>query len=77
MVTVGSPSPSLTIGLSGSITSVPGSIALTVTDTHPVGSPAIWYSIPITATGGGVTHVINAGLLIGGERVYLPVVRKN
>jgi hypothetical protein len=76
-ITVSSPSPSVTIGLSGAIVSVPGSINLIVTDTHPLGSPAIWYSIPITATGHGVTHVVNAGLLVGGERVYLPLVRKN
>jgi hypothetical protein len=55
---------------------VPGSINLIVTDTHPIGSPAIWYSIPLTATGGGVTHVVNTGLLIGGMRVYLPTVLK-
>jgi hypothetical protein len=76
-VTVSSPSPSVTIGLSGSSVPVPGSITLLVTDTHPGGSPAIWYSIPITATGGGVTHVLQAGLLIGGPKVYLPLVRKN
>jgi hypothetical protein len=79
-VTVSAPSPSVTIGLSGSIAAavmpVPGSIALLVTDTHPIGSPAIWYAIPITATG-GVTHVSHVGLLIGGTKVYLPLVRKN
>jgi hypothetical protein len=56
---------------------VPGSITLIVTDTHPSGSPAIWYSIPITAAGNGVTHVVNAGLLVGGARVYLPLVRRS
>jgi len=76
-VTASSPSPSVTIGLSGSIVNVPGSLTLIVTDTHPIGSPAIWYSIPITATGSGVAHVVNAGLLVGGVRVYLPLVRKN
>jgi hypothetical protein len=75
-VTVSSPSPSVMIGLSGSIVPVPGSIALIVTDTHSIVTPAIWYSIPITATGSGVTHVMQAGLLIGGERVYLPLVLK-
>lgn len=75
-VTVSSPSPSVTIGLSGSIVPVPGSLTLLVTDTHPIGSPAIWYAIPITATGSGVTQVVNAGLLIGGTKVYLPLVRK-
>ena len=76
-VTVSSPSPSVTIGLSGSVVNVPGSIMLLVTDTHPIGSSAIWYSIPITATGSGVTQVVHAGLLIGGAKVYLPLVRKN
>ena len=76
-VTANSPSPSVTIGLSGSSVDVPGSITLIVTDTHPIGSPAIWYSIPITATGHGVTHVVNAGLLIGGLKVYLPLLLKN
>jgi hypothetical protein len=80
-VTVSSPSPSVTIGLSGSIAAaflpVPGSITLIVSDTHPIGSPAIWYSIPITATGSGVTRVVNAGLLINGKHVYLPVTWKN
>lgn len=76
-VTASSPSPSVTIGLSGSIVNVPGSITLIVTDTHPIGSPAIWYSIPITATGSGVTHVVNAGLLVGGVRVHLPLIRKS
>jgi hypothetical protein len=76
-LTASSPSPSVVIGLSGSIVNVPGSITLIVTDTHPSGSPAIWFSIPITATGNGVTHAVKAGLLVGGARVYLPVVRKN
>jgi hypothetical protein len=76
-LTTSSPSPSVTIGLSGSSMNVPGSITLTVTDTHHLGSPALWYSIPITATGSGVTHVMNAGLLVGGARVYLPLVWKN
>jgi hypothetical protein len=75
-VTASSPSPSVTIGLSGSIVNVPGSITLFVTDTHPIGSPAIWYTLPITATGSGVTRVVNAGLLVGGVRVYLPAVLK-
>jgi hypothetical protein len=76
-ITARSPSPSLTVGLSGSIVNVPGSITLIVTNTHPIGSPAIWYTLPITATGSGVTHVVNAGLLVGGVRVYLPAVLKN
>ena len=29
------------------------------------------------AAGSVVTHVVNAGLLIGGAKVFLPVVRKH
>ena len=73
-VTASSPSPSLTLQLSSMNITLPNTITLTVTDTHPMGSPAIWYSIPITATGSGVMHVVHAGLLIGGTRTYLPIV---
>jgi hypothetical protein len=73
-ITASSPSPSVTIGLSRSSVNVPGAITLTVIDTHPAGSPALWYSIPITATGGSVTHVVHAGVLIGGMETYLPIV---
>lgn len=76
-ITASSPSPSVTIELSSSSVNVPGSTTLVVTDTHPSGSPAVWYSIPITAAGNGLTHVVNTGLLIGGERIYLPLTRKN
>jgi hypothetical protein len=73
---VGSPSPSLTLRLSQAVIAPPGSVTLTVTDTHPVGSTAAWFTIPITTTGGDITHVTNVGLLVGGERVFLPIVRK-
>jgi hypothetical protein len=46
-----------------------------VTDTHPSGSAA-WYTIPITATGGAMTHYASVGVLVGGVRVYLPIIRK-
>jgi hypothetical protein len=77
LVTASSPSPSLTLHLPAMAFPLPNAITLTVTDTHPAGSPAVWYLIPITATGSGVTHVLNAGLLIGGARLYLPVTQKN
>jgi hypothetical protein len=52
-----------------------GQAALAVTDTH-TGTllPGLWYTIPITGTGGGVTRTVSVSLLIGGAHVYLPVV---
>jgi hypothetical protein len=73
----GSPSPSLTVHLSQAVITPPGVVTLSVTDTHPSGSPAVWYTIPITATGGATTHYTSVGLLVGGPKVYLPIVRRN
>jgi hypothetical protein len=75
-ITAGSPSPSLTLKLSQASVSPPITIALTITDSHPIGSPPIWYSIPITATGGSVTHYASVGVLINGLKVYLPIALK-
>ncbi len=76
LVTASSPSPSLTLQLPAIAFPLPGTIMLTATNLHPPGSPAVWYSIPITATGGSVTHVVNAGVLIGGVKTYLPIARR-
>lgn len=73
-----SPSPSLTLSLNpGSVG--PGEQAtLTVTDLHPAGSlPAgLWYTLPVTAAGNGLTHTTTVDLLVGGAQVYLPVIVK-
>ncbi len=61
------------------ITLLPGQATLAVTDTH-TGTmllPGLRYNIPITATGGGITQTVNVGLLVGGARVYLPLVLRN
>ena len=72
-----SPAVSLTVSLSPHVVTPPDQVTLVVTDTH-VGAvvPGLWYSVPITATGGGVTHTTTVGLLVGGVRVYLPVIFK-
>jgi hypothetical protein len=71
-----SPSPSLTVHLSQAMIAPPGVVTLIVTDTHPSGTSA-WYTLPITATGGDITQVTHVGLLVGGAKVYLPVIRKS
>lgn len=73
-VTTSSPSPSLTLKLSQAIVTLPVTITLTVTDTHALQSPAQWYTLPITATGGSVTRSASVGLLMNGTRTYLPIV---
>lgn len=73
-VTASSPSPNIAVRLSEAMVSVPGVVTLAVTDTHPIGSPGTWYTLPITAMGSSVMHVANVGLLIGGTKTYLPIV---
>jgi hypothetical protein len=75
-LTVASPSPSLTVTL-GSASLASGSIVtLTLTDRH-TGTmllPGLWYTVPITGVGGGFTQAASVRLLVGGVRVFLPVV---
>jgi len=72
-------SPSLTLQLAPTTLSPSARATLTVTDGHSGTSllPGLWYTIPITATSGSVTQSTSAGLLVGGARVWLPVVLKS
>jgi len=74
-----SPSPSLTLQLAPTTLSPSARAALTATDGHSGTSllPGLWYTIPITATSGGVTQSTSVGLLVGGARVWLPVALKS
>ncbi|MDY7076664.1 MAG: hypothetical protein SXV54_07025 [Chloroflexota bacterium] len=73
-----SPSPSLTLQLVPASVTPPGQAMLTITDsrTGPTLLPGQWYVVPVTATN-GVTQTTSVSLLVGGVRVYLPVVLKN
>jgi parallel beta-helix repeat protein len=72
-----SPSPSLTLGLAPSAVTPPGLATLTVTDTHPESLPSgLWYTLPVTASAGGLTQTTSVVLLVGGTQVYLPLVIK-
>jgi len=75
-LTASSPSPSLTLRLAPSAVTLPGQAVLVVSDTHtgPALLPGLWYDVPITATGGGVTQTASAGVLVGGTRAYLPLL---
>jgi hypothetical protein len=76
-VTLGalSPSPELTLDLSPTSITGAGEATLTVTDNHGGPSlPGLWYNLPISGQGGGFTHTVDLGLLVGGVRVHLPVV---
>jgi len=73
-----SPSPSLTLKLSPASIPPSGQATLTVTNTHAGFSllPGIRYTIPITAVADSIVQTATARLLVGGQRVYLPLVLK-
>jgi len=73
-----SPSPNLTLSLAPTALTPPGQATLTVIDTHPgpVLLPGVWYTLPVTGTGGGITAATGVNLLVGGARVYLPLIVK-
>jgi hypothetical protein len=77
-LTTDNPSPDLLLALAPSTLTPPGNATLTLTDTHPAGPllPGLWYNIPLVATGGGFTRTATLTLLVGGDRVYLPVILK-
>jgi hypothetical protein len=74
-LTVASPSPSLTVALS-SATLAPLSL-VTLTVAHS-GLPVdgAWYTVPVTGVGGGFAQTASVRLLVGGARIYLPVIHR-
>lgn len=77
-LTASNPSPSQTLSLVPTMLTPEGQALLTLTDTHPTGPllPGLWYTVPVTATGGGLTRTATVNLLVGGTRSYLPVILK-
>jgi len=70
-----SPSPSLTLELYPHVVDPPGEAILAVTDTHSATFVShLWYTVQITATGGGITQTTSVSLTLEGVRVYLPIV---
>jgi len=74
-LTTATPSPSLTLQLGPAQVIPPGLAVLTASDTHTgtALSPGLHYDIPITGTN-GVTQTTYASLIVGGARVYLPLM---
>jgi hypothetical protein len=75
-LTVANPSPSLTTTLNSTSLVPGGNVTLTMTDGH-TGTTlllGLWYTIPITGVGGGFTQTVGVQLLVGGARIYLPVI---
>jgi hypothetical protein len=73
-----SPSPELLVHVDSPGVFLPpgGQAVVTLTDLHtdPPPESFYWYTIPITATGGGITQTASIGLLVTDDRFYLPIV---
>jgi len=72
-----SPSPWLNVSLHPAALTPPQQATLTITDTGSAPLPGRWYTVPITATGSGSMRTANVKLLVGGSRVYLPMILRN
>lgn len=74
-LTATSPSPSLLLGLVPASLTPTGQATLVVTSTHagPL-LPGLYYSVPVTATAPGLTRTLTVGVLVGGVRVWVPVI---
>jgi hypothetical protein len=72
-----SPSHYLTLHLNPTQIIAPGHATLTVTDTHSDTAllPGVWYDVPVTGTN-DLTQTVYARLLVGGARIYLPLILK-
>lgn len=74
----GSPPSGLQLSLSPSSLTPPEKVAtLVLTDTS--GGPALpglWHTLLVTATGGSFTRTASIDLLVGGTRIYLPLILK-
>jgi hypothetical protein len=69
------PSSNLIVNLAPLSIAPPGAATLIVTSSASISTPT-WYTIPVPATSTGITQTIGVNLLVGGERVYLPIIRK-
>jgi hypothetical protein len=68
---------SLTASLDPQTILLPGYATLTVTDTHTASLyPGTWYSMTVSATGGGYAAKQDIWLLVGGSQLFLPIIRK-
>ncbi len=79
LVTLSSDSPSEYLSIAFSPGAISGTdIAnVTVTDSHPPGTPMNeLFQSPVSGDGNGFLNTTLVGLLVGGSRAFLPVVRK-
>ena len=73
-LSVDAPWPDVTVSLSASTLEPTGAVTLTVA--HHGLSASQWYSIPVSASGGGFVSTANVLLLVNGAQTYLPALSR-
>ncbi len=77
-VDVGDLAPDLSaLPATQTIASLPGAVTFTATDSHsPSFTAGVWYTIPVTVTGGTAVQTTTVQLLLNGGQTYLPTIQK-
>jgi hypothetical protein len=76
-LTSANPGAGLLVDLGPTTIDPPGSATLTLTSTHVAPLPTgLLYTIPVTATSGAITRSASVTLVVGGEQIYLPLIRR-
>ena len=76
-LTLSSPPAGLAYTLSSDVVTPGSAVTLTVVHDGSQAGLNAWHTISITGDGGGFTQMADVGLLVGGQRVYLPIVFRN
>ncbi len=74
-VEVGDPADLSVTPLTQTVSGLPGTAVFSVTDLHdPSFTSSLWYTIPITITGGTAVQTTEVRVLLNGSQAYLPIV---
>lgn len=77
-LSVASPAPELTVSIAPTVLAAGETATLTITDAHTgTFELGLGYVITVTGVGGGFTQTANVRLLVGGARLYLPLVTRS
>ncbi len=75
-LTLAGPPPGLSCTLSSDVVALSEVVTLTITHDGSSTGQGTWHTIPITGTGGGFVRTTDVAVLVGGTRVYLPLVSR-
>ena len=73
-----SPSPNLKLKFTPAVLTPPNkTVTLSIEDSHPASSSSLSYQVPLQATGEGFSGETQFKVVVGGTKLYLPLIFKN